>query len=103
MRLTQRCEGPKMERTSLCSPALCLGVYACDCLIRLRRRPQLLPVIRLVQHFAGVTAVVGTDDAVFGHVVDEAGGAAVADAERALQQRDAAAAFADDDFDSRFV
>ena len=46
---------------------------------------HLLPIFLLVQHFAGVAAVVGADDAVLGHVVDEAGGAAIADAEGALQ------------------
>ena len=48
-------------------------------------------------------AVVLADDAVFGHEVDQPGGAAVADAQRPLQQRDAAAAFADHDVDGRFV
>ena len=53
--------------------------------------------------FAGLRAVVLADDAVFGHEVDQPRRAAVADAQRPLQQRDAAAAFADDDVDRRLV
>ena len=55
------------------------------------------------QHLAGVAAVVGADDAVLGHEVDEAAGAAVADAEGALQERRAAALLADDDLDGLLV
>src|SRR5262245_16169112 len=60
---------------------------------------ELLPFLQRVLHLASVAAVVGADDAVLGHPVDHPRRAAVADAEGALQQGDAAAAFADDDLD----
>jgi len=44
------------------------------------------PLLHRVKHFAGLRAVVFTDDAVFGHVVDETSRAAVTDTERSLQQ-----------------
>src|SRR5262249_50725249 len=64
---------------------------------------QLFPLIGRVQHFASVAAVVGADNAVLGHEVNEASGPAVADAKCTLQQRNTAAAFADDDLDRLFV
>ena len=64
---------------------------------------QLFPLIDGHQHFAGLRSGIGADDAVLGHKIDESRGASVADAERALEQRAAAAAFADHDVDGRFV
>src|SRR5262249_55359489 len=69
------------------------------------RRQSLhpLPVGQGDEDVAGLAAVVLTHDAVFGHEVDQPGGAAVADAQSPLQERDAAAAFADDQIDRGLV
>src|SRR5262249_27441613 len=72
---------------------------------RLRRGAglQLLPLLRIEQHLAGRAAVVHADDAILGHEVDQPGRAAVADAEPALQARDAAAWLADPPLDRLLV
>ena len=60
---------------------------------------HLLPAVGTPEDLTRVAAIIGTDDAVLGHEVDESGRSSVADAERPLQQRNAAAAFTHDDFD----
>ena len=64
---------------------------------------HLLPLLDGHEDFAGLRAVVGADDAVLGHEVDQPGGPAVADAQRPLQERNAAAALADHHVDGRLV
>src|SRR4051812_32256196 len=64
---------------------------------------ERLPVLPGVEDFAGRAALEFADDAVLGHEVDQAGGAAVADAQGALQERAGAAALADDDLNGRLV
>ena len=54
------------------------------------------PLLHRDQHFAGLAAGILPHDAVLGHVVDQPGPTAVADAERPLQERHAAAALAND-------
>src|SRR5262249_40444054 len=49
--------------------------------------PYLLPLLRRVQHLAGVAAVVSAHDAILGHEVDQPRRPAVTDAQRPLQQR----------------
>ena len=61
------------------------------------------PVLPRVEDFAGRAALELADDAVLGHEVDQPGGAAVADAQGALQERARAAALADDDLDGGLV
>ena len=61
------------------------------------------PIFDRDHHFAGLRAVVLADDAVLGHEVDQPRRPAVADAQRPLQQRHAAAPLADHDVDRRFV
>ena len=61
------------------------------------------PFFHRHQHLAGLAPLVLADDAVFGHEIDQPGPAAVADAEGPLQERDAAAALADDHLDGRLV
>src|SRR6266496_1417295 len=69
---------------------------------RLSALLELHPFFRCVQHLAGAGAVVGADDAVFRHEVDQPRRAAIADAERPLQKRHAAAAFAHDNLNRLF-
>src|SRR6516162_9078773 len=79
------------------------GKWLSSCPRCLRRLLERFPLLKGVLHLAGVAAVVGADDAVLRHPVDHACGAAVADAERALEQRHAASAFADDDLDGLLI
>src|SRR6476661_333490 len=74
-----------------------------SCPERLLSLLERFPFLDRELHLASAGAVVGADDAVFGHPVDHPRAAAVADAEGALQERDRAAAFADDDFDGLLV
>lgn len=61
------------------------------------------PLLGGKKYFPRLRAVELADDAVFGHVVDEPGGATVADAQCPLQQAGAAATLADDDVDRLIV
>src|SRR5262249_4032345 len=62
-----------------------------------------LPVFPGVQPLARGAALELADDAVLGHEVDQAGGAAVADPQGALEERGGTSALADDDLDGRLV
>src|SRR5690242_6406400 len=74
-----------------------------------RRRRQLapvferFPVVPRVKDLPRRAALELADDSVLGHEVDEPGRAAVADAERSLEQRARAAPLPDDDLDRGFV
>src|SRR5579863_5106381 len=75
----------------------------CSSRVRITAVLERFPLIPRVEDLAGRAALELADDAVLGHEVDEPGCAAVADTERALEQRARTAALADDDFDGRLV
>lgn len=76
---TTTCPHPPCRRR----PNLCLSLLQLMCHFQFRLAS--FPVFVAADDFAAFGAVVVADDAVFGHVVDHAGGAAVADAHCSLQ------------------
>src|SRR6185437_4542731 len=64
---------------------------------------EILPLFPGVENLTGCTVLELADDAVFGHEVDQAGGAAVTDAQCPLKQRARTSPFSDDDLDGCLV
>ena len=61
------------------------------------------PLLQADNYVARLGAVVGSHDPVLGHEINEPGGAAVTDAQRTLQERNAASTLADHDVHSRLI